>query len=83
MKKDKDLNKDYYEGKISKKDRILLLTIGIFNFPVGLALYFFFNEKKDKEYYSKFAYEGAIAGIYLTVLFILTAIICYLYFVTL
>ena len=81
MKKKQELADDFYEGKISKKDRALLLVIGIFNFPIGFALYFFFNEKKDSEYHAKFAYEGAMAGLYLTTILIIAAIICYLYFV--
>lgn len=81
MKKNRDLAEDFYEGKISKKDRVLLLVTGIFSFPVGFALYFFFNEKKEREYYAKFAYEGAMAGLYLTTIVIMAAVICYLYFV--
>ena len=47
MEKEKEV-KDIYEGKISVEDRVLLLICGIFCFPVGIALYYYFLDKKEK-----------------------------------
>ena len=63
MEKKKEIidENDIYAGKISKEDRALLILAGLFNFPIGIALYFFFKDKKDKEYYAMFGVKGGAA----------------------
>lgn len=67
--------KDIYAGKIDIEDRILLLICGIFCFPVGIALYYFFLDKKNKEYHAQFAKSGAIAGLSIVLFFLLLGLL--------
>lgn len=64
---------DIYAGKIELEDRLLLLICGVCCFPIGIALYYFFKDKK-KEYYAKFAKMGATAGMCITFILILLGI---------
>ena len=72
---------DIYAGKISKEERVLLIFAGLFNFPIGIALYFFFKDKKDKEYYAKFAMFGVKAGTTLTAILFFGIFISYLLYI--
>lgn len=65
---------DIYAGKIDLEDRLLLLICGICFFPVGIALYYFFQDKK-KEYYAKFAKMGAIAGMIIALILLLLGLL--------
>lgn len=60
-KKEKD-TVDIYEGKISVEDRLMLLLTGVFCFPVGFGLFFYFEDKKDYKYHAHFARTGAWTG---------------------
>lgn len=68
--------------KLSLEERKLLLLIGFFNFPVGFALYFYYNDKKDKEWYADFARKGAYIGLFtfffIAILIAMAFICCYL-----
>ncbi len=66
--------KDIYAGKIEIEDRILLLLSGIFCFPVGIALYYYFLDKK-KEYHAKFAKSGSIVGLGITLFFLILGLL--------
>lgn len=80
MKDVKSENKqDFYAGKISVEDRLLLLFSGMFCFPVGIALYYFFLEKKGKEYHAKFAKMGSTAGMIITFIILLTLLVWTIY----
>ncbi len=62
MKKDQNEVVDIFEGKITVEERLMLLLTGIFCFPVGFALYFYFEKKKDFVYHCQFAKTGAWYG---------------------
>ena len=83
MEKKKEIidENDIYAGKISKEDRALLILAGLFNFPIGIALYFFFKDKKDKEYYAKFAMFGVKGGATLTAILFFGIFISYLLYI--
>lgn len=83
MEKKKEIKdeNDIYAGKISKEDRALLILAGLFNFPIGIALYFFFKDKKDKEYYAKFAMFGVKGGAALTAILFFGIFISYLLYI--
>ena len=66
---------DVYAGKIDIEDRILLFICGIFFFPAGIALYYFFLDKKNKEYHAQFAKSGAIVGLGITFFFLLLGLL--------
>lgn len=66
--------KDIYAGKIEIEDRILLLLSGIFCFPVGIALYYYFLDKK-KEYHAKFAKSGSIVGLGITLFLLILGLL--------
>lgn len=50
MEKKENESVDIYEGKISVEERLILLLTGIFCFPVGFALYFYFKDRRDGKY---------------------------------
>lgn len=77
MEKEKEV-KDIYEGKISVEDRVLLLICGIFCFPVGIALYYYFLDKKGKEYHAKFVKMGVTVGLSIIVFFLLLGLFSWL-----
>lgn len=73
MKKEKEVV-DIYEGKISVEERLMLLLTGIFCFPVGFALFFNFENKKDYKYHAQFARTGAWTGVVIVMLIILSVL---------
>lgn len=66
---------DIYAGKISLEDRIILLLVGIFCFPVGVVLYFYFKDK-GKDYHVKFARIGFYTGMVFALVILLFAFFC-------
>lgn len=70
--------KDFYDGKISLEDRVIILFTSILCFPVGFVLYYYFKDKKE-EYHANFAKTGALCGSCITIFFILLAIFLLLY----
>lgn len=62
-----------------KEDRTLLLLSGIFNFPIGFVLYFYFKDKKGKEDYAKFARMGGYLGLFLLIFIIVSLLIVFIY----
>lgn len=67
---------DIYEGKITIEERLMLLLTGIFCFPVGFALYFYFEGQKDKKYHVHFARIGAWSG-FIIVIFIFISVLMF------
>lgn len=76
MKKNENELIDVHEGEIPVEERLMLLLAGIFSFPIGFALYFYFKNKNNSEEYVHFARIGAWAG----VVFILLILISILMF---
>ncbi len=66
---------DIYEGKISVEERLILLLTGIFCFPVGFALYFYFENKKDYKYHAQFARTGSWTGFVFIILILISALL--------
>lgn len=64
---------DIYEGKISVEERLILLLTGIFCFPVGFALYFYFKDKRDGKYHMHFARVGSWAGVIFVLILLISA----------
>lgn len=73
MKKKENEVVDFYEGKISVEDRLILLLTGVFCFPVGFALYFYFKDKKEYKYHAHFARIGSWTGITFILLIVISA----------
>ena len=76
MKKKDNESVDIYEGKISVEDRLMLLLTGIFCFPVGFALFFYFADKKERKYHAHFARTGSWTG-FIVFLFILLSVLLF------
>lgn len=62
-----------------KEERTLLLLSGIFNFPIGFTLYFYFKDKKGKEDYAKFARMGGYLGLFLLIFIVVSLLIVFIY----
>lgn len=73
MKKKENEVVDFYEGKISVEDRLILLLTGVCFFPVGFALFFYFEDKKDRKYHAHFAKTGAWTGFIIFLFVLLSA----------
>lgn len=73
MKKD-DGKIDIYEGKITVEERLMLLLTGVFCFPIGFALYFYFEDQKDKKHHMHFARTGAWTGFILVIFLLISAL---------
>ncbi len=73
MKKNDNEVADFYAGKISIEERLMLLLTGIVSFPVGFALYFYFKDKDNYKYHTYFARIGAWTGIVICLMLIITS----------
>lgn len=77
MEKEKDKEKEMIEcdKTVSQEERALLVLCGLCNFPVGIALYFYFKDKKEKKYHIEFLKRGIFAGMFLTVAIIIVLLV--------
>lgn len=77
MEKEKDKEKEMIEcdKAVSQEERALLVLCGLCNFPVGIALYFYFKDKKEKKYHIEFLKRGIFAGMFLTVAIIIVLLV--------
>lgn len=66
---------DAYEGKITIEERLMLLFAGIFCFPVGFALYFYFDGKKNHECHVHFVRVGAWTGFVITITLLIASLV--------
>jgi uncharacterized membrane protein len=67
MEKDREKEIMECDKEVSQLERALLVLCGLCNFPVGIALYFYFKDRKDKKYHIEFLKSGIFAGMFLTV----------------
>lgn len=67
MEKDREKERMECDKEVSQLERALLVLCGLCNFPVGIALYFYFKDRKDKKYHIEFLKSGIFAGMFLTV----------------
>lgn len=67
MEKDREKEIMECDKAVSQLDRALLVLCGLCNFPVGIALYFYFKDRKDKKHHIEFLKSGIFAGMFLTV----------------
>ena len=82
MEKEKDKEKEIMECEkaVSQLDRALLVLCGLCNFPVGIALYFYFKDRKDKKYHIEFLKSGIFAGMFLTVAIMVVILVLAIWF---
>lgn len=85
MEKEKDKEKEIMECEkaVSQLDRALLVLCGLCNFPVGIALYFYFKDKKDKKdkkYHIEFLKSGIFAGMFLTIAIMVVILVLAIWF---
>lgn len=75
MEKEKSKEIMESEKALPQQERALLLLCGLCNFPVGIALYFYFKDKKDKKEHIEFLKSGIFAGMFLTIAIIVVLLV--------
>lgn len=82
MEKEKDKEKEIMECEkaVSQLDRALLVLCGLCNFPAGIALYFYFKDRKDKKYHIEFLKSGIFAGMFLTIAIMVVILVLAIWF---